>query len=102
MRGGRFGIRTLFPEYVYESGALRMDESGTPMHPCVRCATMQKTCCEVASILVTQGDVARIAAHTGRADFWEARHPTERRVLEFDADDANWIRYTVGPNGRRR
>ena len=79
-----------------------MDESGTPMHPCARCATMQKTCCEVAPILVTQGDVARIASHTGQADFWEPRHPTERRVLEFDHDDPNWIRYTVGPDGRRR
>src|SRR5512144_1358102 len=79
-----------------------MDERPTPMHPCAKCATMQKTCCQTAQVLVTQGDVGRIAAHTGRADFWEARHPTERRVLEFDPDDPNWIRYTVSPDGRRR
>ena len=78
-----------------------MDKNGT-MHPCARCASMQKTCCQYAPILVTQADVGRIAAHTGRADFWERRHPTELRVLTYDEDDPNWIRYTVAPDGTRR
>ena len=32
------------------------------MHPCARCALAQKTCCQRAEILLTGGDVSRIAA----------------------------------------
>lgn len=72
------------------------------MHPCARCATMQRTCCQRTEILITTGDIARIAAHTGRTDFWSLRRPEDEEYLEHDPDDPNWQRYTVDEQGRRR
>lgn len=72
------------------------------MHPCARCASMQKTCCQRAEILVTLGDVDRIASHTGRTDFWNQRAPTDGSYLEQDPDDPNWLGYTTDGQGRRR
>ncbi|MCB9882795.1 MAG: YkgJ family cysteine cluster protein [Planctomycetes bacterium] len=69
---------------------------------CARCATMQRTCCQRAEILVTEGDIERIAAHTGRNDFWERRVPLDPAYLEPDDDDPNWQRYTTASDGTRR
>lgn len=71
------------------------------MHPCARCAQVQKTCCQRAEILVTEGDKARIARHTGRTDFWERRRPADAEYLDDDADDPNWKRWTVAADGTR-
>lgn len=72
------------------------------LHPCARCARMQKTCCQRAEILVTSGDIARIAAHTGRQDFWSLRAPVDPSYSEPDPDDPNWAAYTTDDRGRRR
>lgn len=72
------------------------------MHPCARCASMQKTCCQRAEILVTRGDVDRIAGHTGKTDFWDVRRPLEASYLEEDPEDPNWLAYTTDDQGRRR
>ncbi len=72
------------------------------LHPCARCAQMQKTCCQRAEILVTAGDIARIGAHTGREGFWSLRQPNDAAYLEDDSDDPNWLAYTTDGNGRRR
>lgn len=71
-------------------------------HPCARCASMRKTCCQRAEILVTAGDVARIARRTGRAEFVENRAPADPEYLEHDADDPDWRRLTVRSDGARR
>jgi len=63
---------------------------------------MQKTCCQIVEILVTPGDIARIAAHTERADFWERRRPDDPRFHVYCEDDPNWVRYTIAPDGARR
>ena len=71
-------------------------------HPCARCATMQRTCCQRAEILVTEGDVERIARHTGQSDFFERRAPADPSYLDADEDDPNWLRYSVRSDGTRR
>jgi len=71
------------------------------LHPCARCARVQKTCCQQTEILVTEGDTARIAAHTGRLDFWERRAVRDVSYLEDDPDDPDWRRATVAPDGSR-
>lgn len=72
------------------------------IHPCARCASMQKTCCQRAEILVTRGDLARIAQHTGQSDFWNNRPPENAEYLEQDPDDPNWLAYTTNERGERR
>lgn len=72
------------------------------VHPCARCASMQRTCCQRAEILLTDGDMARIEAHTGRRDFWERCAPADPAYIEDQDDDPNWVRYTVEPDGTRR
>jgi Fe-S-cluster containining protein len=63
---------------------------------------MQRTCCQRAEILVTAGDVERIAVHTGQRDFFERRAPADPSYLDADEDDPNWLSYTVAPDGTRR
>lgn len=72
------------------------------MHPCAKCATLQKTCCQRAEIVLTEGDVLRIAHHTGRIDFHDHRPPAGPEYLEPDDDDPNWLKYTVRADGTRR
>lgn len=74
----------------------------TELHPCARCAQMQRTCCQRAEILLTGGDVARIRAHSGRDDFFERRTPADASYLEHDPADPEWLPLTVGRDGRRR
>ncbi len=72
------------------------------MHPCAQCALLQKTCCERAEVVITAGDAARIARHSGRTDFWEYLAPVEPAYVAADPDDPNWLRWTVRPDGTRR
>lgn len=76
--------------------------SAESMHPCARCARMQRTCCQRAEILVTTADVARIAAHSGARSFIEQRAPADPAYLEDDPEDPRWKRLTVSPDGTRR
>ena len=69
---------------------------------CARCATLQRTCCQRAEVVVTTGDLGRIAGHVGRDDFWELRAPLDQAYVEADDDDPNWLAYTVTADGRRR
>lgn len=71
------------------------------MHPCARCARVQKTCCQRTEILVSAGDRARISAHTGRDDFWERRAVRDESYLDDDPDDPDWRAATVAPDGTR-
>ncbi len=72
------------------------------MHPCARCALLQRTCCQRAEVVITAGDAARIARHTGRSDFWEYRLPESPDYVFADPDDPNWVPWTVRPDGTRR
>lgn len=78
------------------------DLTEAPRHPCAKCARIQKTCCQRAEIVLTEGDLARIARHTGGPEFWERRTPTDPSYTEPDPDDPNWQRWTVEPDGTRR
>lgn len=78
------------------------DDPGPGAHPCARCAAIQKTCCQRADILVTPGDIERIAAHTGRDAFWSLRRPDDPASAEHDPEDPDWHRLSTLPDGRRR
>jgi uncharacterized protein len=69
----------------------------SPIHPCARCATLQETCCQVADVLVTEGDRARIEAQVGHAEFWERRVRVPR--WEYDETDPNWAQMTTRTDG---
>ena len=72
------------------------------MSICAHCATLGSTCCCVnRDILVTNGDIERIAKYIGHRDFFEYRRPVDPAYLDQD-DDPNWLRYTIDPNGSRR
>lgn len=77
-----------------------MDAQEPTLWGCRKCATLGKTCCQVCEILVTAGDVHRIEAHTGRADFWSDAKPNDPRYLDQD-DDPNWLRWVFRPDGTR-
>lgn len=72
--------------------------------PCARCAQVQRTCCQRAEILLTEGDVARIEAHVGSpaASFVDRRRPADPAYLEPDEDDPHWLEWTVAADGTRR
>jgi Fe-S-cluster containining protein len=63
---------------------------------------MQKTCCQRAEIVLTDGDVRRIAAHVGHRDFFERRRPADPAYLEPDEDDPQWLEWTAAADGTRR
>lgn len=72
-----------------------------PNDICLRCAATGKTCCEIAHIPVTAGDVRRIAGAVGNdGDFHEMRPPPDdvAAMAEFDA---LWPRI-MDPTGRVR
>lgn len=78
-----------------------MSNPAAALHPCARCAQVQKTCCQRAEILVTDGDVARITAHTGRRDFAAFRAPSDPDYLVTDPGDPNWVGWTIRADGTR-
>lgn len=67
---------------------------------CVRCSKHQKTCCQSREIYTTPGDRERIAAFTGRYDFFRFA-PASPDHLDQD-DDPAWGRYVFRPDGTRR
>ncbi|MBU0730474.1 MAG: hypothetical protein KKE17_08935 [Proteobacteria bacterium] len=71
------------------------------MRLCAICAGQGKSCCVCRDILVSDGDLQRIAAHTGSWDFFETRLPQTVAYLDQD-DDPNWNNYTLQLNGTRR
>lgn len=72
------------------------------LSPCARCAQAQRTCCQRAEVLLTEGDVARIRAYTGRADFAERRAPADPEYLAPDPEDPHWLALTARTDGTRR
>jgi Fe-S-cluster containining protein len=72
---------------------------GEPL--CARCARHQETCCQNRDIYVTLGDVARIAAHTGRNGFYEFRVPADPAYLDQD-DDPVWRDHVTRADSSRR
>lgn len=77
-------------------------ETASGLHPCARCARMQRTCCQRAEIVLTSGDIRRVGDHTSRTDFWSVRAPEDPAYLGHDPDDPNWLAYTTDENSRRR
>ena len=71
------------------------------LHPCARCAAVQKTCCQRAEIVLTRGDLARVRAASGRDDFFHSRAPSDPAYGAFDASDPNWVAWTVHEGKRR-
>lgn len=72
------------------------------LHPCARCAGSRRTCCQTAEIVLTAGDVGRIAAFSGHGDFHHRSRPSDPAYLEPDDEDPAWARGTFAPDGTRR
>lgn len=68
---------------------------------CARCARHQQTCCQGTDIVVTLGDVQRIADFVGRRDFTEFRGPANANYADQD-DDPVWRDNVVCADGTRR
>lgn len=71
------------------------------MRLCVICAGQSKSCCVYRDILVSDGDLQRIAVQTGTTDFYEYRAPQSAAYLDQD-DDPSWNLYTLQIDGTRR
>ena len=71
------------------------------MSLCATCARHERTCCQDTDVLLTDGDIRRIEAATGRSDFWEFRVPQDPENRNPYPDDPNWLDYTVRPDGTR-
>jgi Fe-S-cluster containining protein len=67
---------------------------------CAKHALVERTCCQTAEVFVTEGDRERIAAHTGRGDFWENRAPADPSYLGQE-DDPAWLHGAFRPDGTR-
>lgn len=72
------------------------------MNLCVECARMGRGCCESTDVLLTDGDIRRVSAATGRSDFWERRVPVDPYHLTPQASDPRWLLYTVRSADRTR
>jgi Fe-S-cluster containining protein len=68
---------------------------------CARCAKRQETCCQRTDIVVTDGDISRVAAYTGQRDFIEFRTAGKPEYIDQD-DDPLWRDATFLPDGTRR
>lgn len=68
---------------------------------CVRCACVQKTCCQDSEIFVTRHDVRRISDHLKQDGFWEYAVPTDPVYLN-EHDDPIWMEKAFQPDGSRR
>lgn len=68
---------------------------------CSLCSRLQKTCCQITEIYVTQADVARIQAATGERDFHEFRVPENPDYLDQD-DDPVWAHFVFRADQSRR
>ncbi len=68
---------------------------------CLACARERRTCCQIAQVYVTAGDVSRIAAHVGRDDFYGFVHPDDPDYADHP-DDPLWLAAVFRADGRRR
>ncbi|MGC1276170.1 MAG: YkgJ family cysteine cluster protein [Planctomycetaceae bacterium] len=68
---------------------------------CARCSRRQQTCCQQTDIVLTAGDVARVAAHVGHSDFIESRPAGSAEYADQD-DDPTWRDATFRADGTRR
>lgn len=68
---------------------------------CVRCSRHMRTCCQFSEVYVSPGDLKRIEAHTGRADFTEFRAPVNPSYADQD-DDPPWAEHVFRADGARR
>ncbi|HTN77549.1 MAG TPA: hypothetical protein VL096_19960 [Pirellulaceae bacterium] len=59
------------------------------------------TCCQTSEVYTTPGDVERIAAFTGRRDFFEFRPPDDP-IYREQSDDPTWEHYVFQDDGTRR
>ena len=71
------------------------------MNLCQLCASIGRTCCQDTDILVTDGDLRRIAQIVGNRDFVQLRPPLDPLDLG-GTDDPDWVRYTLRADGRRQ
>jgi Fe-S-cluster containining protein len=67
---------------------------------CARHAQLGPTCCQTSEIMVTEGDKERIAAYTGRSDFWHPSPPGDREYDPNDPEDPAWS-LAFSPDGSR-
>ena len=70
-------------------------------HMCARCAKHHDTCCRASNIVVTEGDVERIAAQTGNTDFIEFR-PWKQVDFDKQAADPIFRDGVYRPDGTQR
>src|SRR5690606_16894490 len=68
---------------------------------CARCSRRQQTCCQRTDIVLTEGDIFRIAEHVGHTDFVEFR-PAGNAAYADQDDDPTWRDATFLPDGKRR
>lgn len=67
---------------------------------CARHAQIGVTCCQKSEILLTDGDKARISAHTGDDGFWEVRAPHDP-VYRVEAHERDGWALGFYPDGTR-
>ena len=67
---------------------------------CCRCSQNGASCCKGTQILLTIGDVRRIARFLDTFNFFAFEVPDP--VYRDPGDDPAWLTLTVGPDGRRR
>jgi hypothetical protein len=67
--------------------------------PCYQCSQNGTSCCKGTQILLTAGDVRRIARFIGHFRFFTFEVPDP--VYTDPGDDPGWVTLTVRPDGRR-
>ena len=67
--------------------------------PCYQCSQDGTSCCKGTQILLTAGDVRRIARFLGHFRFFTFEVPDP--VYTDPGDDPGWLTLTVRPDGRR-
>lgn len=67
---------------------------------CYRCSQNGTSCCKGTQILLTAGDVGRIARFLNTCSFFTFEVPD--LVYRDPGDDPGWLTLTVRPDGRRR
>jgi uncharacterized protein len=77
------------------------------MSKCRECSKSGKTCCEICDVIVTNGDIARISAFTGRNDFFLLKPVSEEDRFEY-ANPRNvvkgseiYVKFFFNEEGRR-
>ena len=84
------------------TASLSAELSAVALAPCARCASVRRTCCQRADILLTERDVERISAEVGELDFHERRVPGDPSYADAHEDDPEWLGLTFAADGTRR